>query len=172
MKIGFLFLVLMLFLAMGSAKGSYWFQVTNVTPIILEPNRETNFTVSVKGLGSEGAYVELVFKNVSQGLSIACPKMIKYVLPTGITKYNCTLSAGNIASGNYSFVVDVAAAGAPSGKKIVYVLVMRGQETNISKNISTPSSNQMGRNASKSTSGFGLLAAILAFVLTAGKRWD
>jgi len=51
-------------------------------------------------------------------------QMIKYVFPAGITRYNCTLRAKDIAPGNYSFVVDVAAMGSPSGKKIAYVDVL------------------------------------------------
>ncbi len=119
-------LVLFLLLA-GQASGSFWFKVIDVSPISLTPNSEANFTVAVKGLGSQGAYVQLVFKNMSQGLEFSCPKMIKYVLPTGITKYNCTIKAGNIAPGNYSFVVDVAAIGSPSGKKTAYVEVLAAE---------------------------------------------
>jgi hypothetical protein len=117
-------LLMLLLLLTGHACGSYWFKVIDVSPISLTPNSETNFTVAVKGLGSSGAYVELVFKNMSEGLSVACPKMIKYVFPAGVTRYNCTLKAGDIAPGNYSFVVDVAAMGSPSGRKTAYVDVL------------------------------------------------
>lgn len=128
MKTVFSILLLVLFLLLtGQASGSFWFQVIDVSPISLTPNSEANFTVAVKGLGSQGAYVQLVFKNMSQGLDISCPKMIKYVLPTGITKYNCTIKAGNMAPGNYSFVVDVAAIGSPSGKKTAYVEVLAAE---------------------------------------------
>lgn len=125
MKTVFSISILMLLLLLtGHACGSYWFKVIDVSPISLTPNGETNFTVAVKGLGSNGAYVELVFKNMSEGLSVACPKMTKYVFPAGTTLYNCTLKAGDIAPGNYSFVVDVAATGSPSGKRTAYVDVL------------------------------------------------
>lgn len=130
MKTVFPVMLLMLLLLLSSqASGSFWFQVVDVSPINLPPNSEANFTIAVKGLGSNGAYVELVFKNMTQGLEVSCPKMIKYVFPAGVTKYNCTLKSGDIAPGNYSFVVDVAAKGSPSGKKTAYVEVlgMNGQ---------------------------------------------
>ena len=115
---------MLLLLLTGQAVGSYWFQVIHVSPISLAPNGAANFTVDVKGLGSHGAYVQLVFKNMTEGLKVSCPKMIKYVFPAGVTEYNCTMKAGDIAPGNYSYVVDVAATGSPSGKKTGYVEVV------------------------------------------------
>lgn len=126
MKIVFqisILLFLLILLLAGQANASYWFKVIDISPISLAPGSETNFTVSVKGLGSQGAYVELVFRNENQGLDISCEKKIKYVLPTGITKYNCTVKAMDVAPGNYSFVADVSARGAPSGNKTGYVEV-------------------------------------------------
>jgi len=117
-------LFMLLLLLSGQASGSYWFQVIDVSPINLPPYSEANFTIAVKGLGSNGAYVELVFKNMTKGLDVSCPKMIKYVFPAGVTMYNCTLKSGDVNPGNYSFVVDVAAKGSPSGKKTAYVEVL------------------------------------------------
>jgi hypothetical protein len=119
-----LLLISFLLLLAGQAGASYWFQVINVTPIEMTPSSEANFTVSVKGLGSERAYVELVFKNKTEGLDFTCPKMIKNVYPTGVTKYNCTVKAADVSPGNYSFVVDVAAKGSPSGKKTAFINVV------------------------------------------------
>jgi hypothetical protein len=107
---------------------SFWFQVNDITPIVTTPNTEANFTVSVKGLGSERAYVELVFKNISDGLEFTCPKMIKNVYPAGVTKYNCSVKVGDLPAGNYSFVVDVAAHSSPSGKKTAFVNVVTSAE--------------------------------------------
>ncbi len=121
--LSFLLLLMLLSLA-GPAGGSHWFQVIDISPIQLAAHEEANFSVQVKGLGSQGAYVELVFRNESQGLNVSCPRLIKYVFPAGVTKYNCTVRAGDLAPGNYSFVVDVAAAGSPSGKRTAYVEVL------------------------------------------------
>ena len=117
-------LILLLLLLAGQANASFWFKVIEVTPIVMTPNSEANFTVSVKGLGSERAYVELVFKNKTEGIDFFCPKMIKNVYPTGVTKYNCTVKAADVPPGNYSFVVDVAATGSPSGKKTAFINVL------------------------------------------------
>ncbi len=117
-------LILLLLFLVGQAGSSFWFQVIDVTPIEMAPGSEANFTVSVKGMGSERAYVELVFKNKSEGFDFSCPKMIKNVFPAGVTKYNCTVRAGDAQPGNYSFVVDVAATGSPSGKKTAFINVL------------------------------------------------
>jgi hypothetical protein len=118
-----LLITLLLFLA-GQAGASFWFQVTNITPIEMTSNSEANFTVSVKGMGSERAYVELVFKNKTDGFDFSCPKMIKNVFPAGVTQYNCSVKAAEVPPGNYSFVVDVAAKGSPSGKKTGFINVL------------------------------------------------
>jgi hypothetical protein len=119
-----LILITLILLLSGQAGASYWFQVINVTPIEMTPSSEANFTVSVKGLGSERAYVELVFNSTTEGLDFSCQKMIKNVYPTGVTKYNCTIKATDVPPGNYSFVVDVAAKGSPSGKKTAFINVL------------------------------------------------
>jgi len=75
MRACFFLLLLAVFLLLpGQANASYWFQVIDITPVEMLPNSEANFTVSVKGLGSDRAYVELVFRNVSEGLTITSPK--------------------------------------------------------------------------------------------------
>jgi hypothetical protein len=117
-------LIFLLLILAGQASGSYWFKVTQISPITMMPNSEANFTVSVKGMGSQGEYVQLRFLNKSQGIDTSCDKLIKYVYPTGTTKYNCSVKSADISQGNYSFVVDVAAKGAPSGKKTAYVNVV------------------------------------------------
>lgn len=121
-------LIALLSLLSGQADASFWFQVREITPIEMMPNSEANFSVSVKGLGSERAYVELVFKNISDGFNFSCPKMIKNVFPAGVTEYNCSVKAGDVPPGNYSFVVDVAAKGAPSGKKTGFINILAADD--------------------------------------------
>ncbi len=125
MRVCFFLLMLAVFLLLpGQANASYWFQVIDITPVEMLPNSEANFTVSVKGLGSDRAYVELVFRNISEGLTITCPKKIQNIFPQGVTNYDCIVAAGDLIPGNYSFVADVVVAGAPSGKKTGYVNII------------------------------------------------
>jgi hypothetical protein len=117
-------IIIILSLLAGQAGASFWFQVTNITPIEMAPNSEANFTVSVKGMGSERAFVELVFKNKTEGFDFSCQHLIKNVYPAGVTQYNCSVKAADVPPGNYSFVVDVAATGSPSGKKTGFINVL------------------------------------------------
>lgn len=122
----FLLLLAVLLLFLGQANASLWFKVIDITPVEMMPNSEANFTVSVKGLGSDRAYVELVFRDVPEGLTINCPRKIQNVFPQGVTNYDCIVAAGDLAPGNYSFVADVVVAGAPSGKMTGYVNIIGG----------------------------------------------
>ena len=177
-----LFLISLLSLISGQADASFWFQVREITPIDMMPNSEANFSVSVKGLGSERAYVELVFKNVTDGFDFSCPKMIKNVFPAGVTQYNCSVKAGDVPPGNYSFVVDVAAKGAPSGRKTGFINIlatddaraMQPQTGSMSSepmqqenNFSHSGGAESEESASKTrnTPGPGAAAAILAMLL-------
>lgn len=118
-------LLLPILLLAGPADASGgWFKVINITPIEMTANTEANFTVSVKGMGGERAYVELVFRNKSEGFDFTCPKMIKNVFPAGVTDYNCSVKAGDVAPGNYTFVVDTAAPGARPGKMTAYINII------------------------------------------------
>lgn len=127
-----LLIPLIFLLLAGQAGASYWFQVTDVSPIRIEPNSDANFTVAVKGLGSEGAYVQVVFRNMSEGLSIASSDKLRYVFPTGTTRFNFTLRAGDITPGNYSFEVGVVAKSSLPGWRKAYVDVVAAEieETN------------------------------------------
>jgi hypothetical protein len=122
-----LLLIAILLLLAGHANASLWFKVIDVTPIEVAPNSEANFTAYVQGLGSERAYVELVFRNMTEGLTISCPKKIRNVFPKGVTEYNCTVMAGDVAPGNYSFVVDAIAASARPGKMTAFINVVEAK---------------------------------------------
>lgn len=178
-------IISILLLLAGQASASYWFKVTDISPITVMPNSEANFTVSVKGLGSQGGYVQLIFLNKSQGIDTSCEKLIKYVFPTGTTKYNCSVKSADISPGNYSFVVDVAARGAPSGKKTAYVNVVatgngaiesRMDQMNASLNqsqsiqeIQEPEENNVNQTAeapvARETPSLGVVPAVLALLL-------
>ncbi len=183
-----LLFLIFLFLA-GQAAASYWFVVTDVTPIRMEPNSDANFTVTVKGLGSQGAYVQVVFRNMSEGLSIASSDRLRYVFPTGKTKFNFTLRAGDISPGNYSFEAGTAAVGSPPGWKKAYVDVVAstvmaaedketteilppGKET-ISQNVSAaPEAEEAPAEAAQGRGmpGPGVALALIALLLAARRR--
>jgi hypothetical protein len=119
----FALVLLLVLMISGLSAASYYFVILNVSPIKLEPDSETNFTVSVKGLGSQGGYVQLVFRNLSQGLSVVRAGGTRYVLSLGNRTYNCTMRAGAIEPGNYSFDVGIYAFGAKSAWKEANVTV-------------------------------------------------
>lgn len=163
-------LTLALLLIAGQAQGSYWFQVVDISPIEMAQGTEANFTVSVRGLGSQGEYVQLVFRNLSDGFSVSCPRMIKYVFPAGVTQYNCTIRAGSVAPGNYSFVVDVAARGSPSGKRTGYIEILepRAEEAPVAQ----PSAEQRALPPSdQAMPSFGAPSASIALLLAARGIW-
>lgn len=170
MKKIFSALPLLALLLAGLASGSYWFKVIDVSPINLTPNSEANFTVAVKGLGSQGGYVQLVFKNMSQGLNISCQKITKYVFPTGVTKFNCTISAGDVAPGNYSFEVASAAKGSRASKMTAYVEIEAVNQS-ITAGSQSPDANAAASPIeTKNVPGPGIAAAFLALLLAARRR--
>jgi hypothetical protein len=170
---------ILLFLALllaGQASGSYWFKVIDVSPINMTPNSEANFTVAVKGLGSQGGYVQLVFRNVSEGLNISCQKITKYVFPTGATKFNCTVAAGDVAPGNRSFEVVSTAMGSRISKMTAYVDIRAANQSTTGGSPSPPGGAAPEANATTSPSqtknvpGPGVAAALLALLLASRKR--
>ncbi|HSD57236.1 MAG TPA: hypothetical protein VLB04_03560 [Methanotrichaceae archaeon] len=183
-------LLFLIFLSLaGQASESYWFEVIDVTPIRMEPNSEANFTVTVRGLGSEGAYVQVIFRNMSEGLSIASSDKLRYVLSGGRTKFNFTLRAGDIAPGNYSFEAGTAATRSPPGWKKAYVDVVAtdvmateveetieilppGKET-ISQNVSAaPEAEEAPAETAQNRGmpGPGVALAVIALLLAARRR--
>jgi hypothetical protein len=114
---------LLILLMCGLASASYWFKVIEVSPISVAPNSDANFTVTVKGLGSDGAYVGLTFRNVSDGLTIVDRDRLRYIFPTGTAKFNVTIRAADMAPGAYSLEVGTAATGSPPGFTKVNVSV-------------------------------------------------
>ncbi len=128
----------------GLTSASYWFQVIDVSPISMESNSDENFTVTVKGLGSEGAYVQVVFRNMSEGLSIASSDRLRYVFPAGTTRFNFTMRAGDIAPGNYSFEVGTVGKSSLPGWKKAYVDVVNGG--NVETDVMLPPGNETAQH--------------------------
>jgi hypothetical protein len=163
-----------LLLLIGVSSASYYFEILNISEVKLAPDSDTNFTVSVKGLGSQGGYVDLVYRNLSTNLTVVKDRKMKYVFPAGIAKFEHTMKAGNVEPGNYSFEVGISAKGSPPNWRTVHAIVEpEGAETCETPQIEKPMvnetmlpiKNQTPEKASKSTPGPGLLASIAALVL-------
>jgi hypothetical protein len=184
-----LLLFLIFLFLLGQASASYWFVVTDVTPIRMEPNSDANFTVTVKGLGSQGAYVQVIFRNMSEGLSIASFDRLRYVFPTGTTEFNFTLHVGDIAPGNYSFEAGTAAKGSPPGWKKAYVDIVATEATATGANetieVTPPGKEAISQNVSaapeaeeapaetaqgRGMPGPGAAFAVMALLLAAKRR--
>ncbi len=186
-----LLLLLILFILAGQASASYWFQITDVSPIAIKPNSDANFTVDVKGLGSEGAYVQVIFRNISEGLSLKSSDKLRYVFPTGTTRFNFTLHAGDIAPGNYSFDAGIAAKSSPPAWRKAYANVvtdkaMNAEEVLLPERESAPQNASLANVSSPESSnasaakpapiqenkspGLGAILAITALLLVAGRK--
>jgi len=168
------FLTILLLVSLSNA--SSFFEILNVSPIKTAPNSETNFTITVKGLGSKGGYVDLVFKNLTTNLSVVQNGGTKYIFSGATNSFNGTIKAGDIASGNYTFAIGLSAKGSPYNWKKAYIII-EPQEANksvISERgkegiIKTlfPTNNTTPSRTAESTPDIGILAAIAAVLITA-----
>ena len=122
-KVLLLILPLLLLLIADNASAAPFFRIIDVSPIHVAPNSDANFTATVKDFGPDGGYVQLIFRNVTSGISVNQTDGYKYVLPTGTRKFNCTVKAGNIAPGNYSFQIGIYAQDAKVNWITAYVVV-------------------------------------------------
>lgn len=149
----FLLLLMLLFLA-GSAEAAAYFLITDVSPIHVAQNSEANFTVTVKGLGPQGEYVQLIFRNLTHGLSITyAGGGYRYVLPTGTRTYNCSIEAGNVAPGNYSFDIGIFAQEAKTNWRRTYVIVEPAGTAPAAPEEVAPRAANVSANASMNISG-------------------
>lgn len=153
-----LLLILLLPFLAGSAEAAAYFLITDVSPIHVAQNSEANFTVTVKGLGPEGEYVQLIFRNLTPGLSITyAGGGYRYVLPTGTRKYNCSIKAGDIAPGNYSFDIGIFAQDSKTNWRRTYVIVepagtAPAAPEEVAPQAASVSTNASMNNASRNTS--------------------
>jgi len=115
-------LILILLIA-DNASAAPFFRIIDISPIHVAPNSEANFTATVKDFGPDGGYVQLIFRNVTPGILVNFTEGYKYVLPTGTRKFNCTVKAGDIAPGNYSFDMGIYAQDAKINWITAYVVV-------------------------------------------------
>jgi hypothetical protein len=169
-------LISMLLLLAGQASANSYFKVIDVSPIKVAQNSEANFTVIIRSAGGSGAFAEPIFKfNTTKGLSAEAPGGLRYIVATGSRIYNCTIKAGDVAPGNYSFQVGVYAQDAPYSWRTAYAIVeasrtVTNTQLNASLNNSvTVQANESGSRANKTgsakTPGPGALIAIAALFI-------
>jgi hypothetical protein len=115
--------VALLSVLMSLAGASTYFKVVDITPVVLQPNSQASFTVKIQNLGTETEAVGLLFRNLTSGLLAANTDRTPYILPVQIRPFNCTMTAEDVAPGNYSFGVGVYALGAIPNWRDSYVLV-------------------------------------------------
>jgi hypothetical protein len=174
--------LLLILLLAGDAGAAAYFRITNVSPIYIAPNSEANFTVNVKSLGPDGEYVSLIFKNLTPGLSIDYAGGLRYVVPTGTRLFNCSMRAGNVAPGNYTFDIGIYAQDAKTNWREAYAIVepsaaMQVQAAPEVSNVSTANATsnmsatpQANRTEAKAAPALGTLASILVLMLLAARR--
>ena len=163
-----------LLLLTGISTASYYYDILNISKVKLVPNSDTEFNVSVKGLGSEGGYVDLIYRNLSTNLTIVKERKMKYVFPAGTTNFEQTMKAGNVEPGNYSFEVGITSKGSPPNWRTAYSVVEPEEaatceapkvEKPMVNETAIPMSNQTPEKVTKDMPGPGLLVSIAALVL-------
>ncbi|MGA9098219.1 MAG: hypothetical protein WB392_04730 [Methanotrichaceae archaeon] len=182
-KVLLLIPLILLLLLVDNASAAAFFRIIDVSPIHVAPNSEANFTATVKGFGPDGGYVQLIFKNETPGISVNYTEGYKYVLPTGTRKFNCTVTTGSIAPGNYSFDMGIYAQDAKINWRTAYVVVEplpfveatpvipSAYSENGSANptnVSTPKANMTAPAPTpQKTPALGISAAIMILLLAA-----
>lgn len=169
-------LISLLLLLAGQADANSYFKVVDISPIKVAPNSEANFTVTLRSAGGSGAFAEPMFDfNFATGLSAEAPGGLRYIVATGNRIYNCTIKAGNISPGNYSFRIGVYAQDAPYSWRAAYAIVESPKEAtkaplNVSfSNSSNDKTNEgeliANKTAPAKIPGPGVLLAIAAAII-------
>ena len=174
-KVALIIIVLTIFFLANLTSASSFFEIMNISPIKMVPNSETNFTVTVKGLGSKGGYVDLLFKNLSANLSVVQNEGTKYIFSGTTNSLNGTIKAGDVAPGNYTFEMGLSAKGSPYNWRKAYIVVEPAEEKKAEldgkkkENIRTlpTANNTTSSNKAKDTLGAGIFIAIAAILITA-----
>lgn len=190
-KVLFLIPILLLLLLADNAGAVGFYRIIDVSPINVGPNSEANFTATVKSYGPDGGYVQLIFRNVTPGISVSYNEGYRYVVATGTRKFNCSVKAGNIAPGNYSFEMGIYAQDAKINWRKAYAIVepdsfvepapaiptapsgKSGNLTNVSAstNVSVPKANvTTPAPAPQKTPALGVPAVIMLMLLVARRR--
>jgi hypothetical protein len=179
-------LISLLLLLIGHASANSYFKVVEVSPIIVAPDSESNFTVTLRSMGGSGAFAEPIF-SLPNGLSAKSPGGLKYIVATGSRVYNCTMLASNITPGNYTFRIGVYAQDAPYSWRTAYAIVISPlKSTNLNFNLSENANKSVqaqpdyiesnASNGNKSspakTPGPGIVLIIVALIIAAKRGRD
>ncbi|TRZ67514.1 MAG: hypothetical protein D4Q77_02910 [Methanothrix sp.] len=162
---------MLLALSAGQVGASVYFKIVEAPTSYVEPDGSTNFTVTIQNLGSKSTYAGLIFRNVPEGIAIVGPRCTKWVDSGTIKVFDCMLriEAKNISSGNYSFEVGTAAAGAPYSWHRVEVIVADSVTEAIPEPSETPVHEENGGEdgAPEETAipGLGALPAAAALLI-------
>ncbi|MCJ7443372.1 MAG: hypothetical protein MUO26_02370 [Methanotrichaceae archaeon] len=162
---------LIILLLIGIASASYYFEIINVSEVKMVHDSDANFTVAVKGLGSEGAYVGLVFRNLSKNITIIKDSKLRYIYPKGTNTFERTMNVADVKPGNYSFEVGVTAKSPPNWRK-AYVIVepevpkiSEGPGKVTVNETKLPASNETPKKASNAAPGPGIFASLAALLV-------
>jgi hypothetical protein len=127
-KVASVIIFLTFLLLVNLTKASSFFEVMNISPIKMVPNSETNFVVTVKDLGSEGGYVDLIFRNLSANISVIQKGGTRYIFSGATNSFNGTIKVGDVALGNYTFGIGLSAKGSPYNWRTAYIDVESAEE--------------------------------------------
>ncbi|MBN1324309.1 MAG: hypothetical protein JW986_10005 [Methanotrichaceae archaeon] len=129
-----IFLSAFLALLVFPADGASFFRVVemDLPAVNISPCSEANFSVIVQNIGSDSEYGKLIFRDFPPGLWIVDGGGTKYVYRGGKERFDLVMGAGQIAPGNYTFDIGVAARGSPSNYRRAFVLVERSVEGSMS----------------------------------------
>jgi hypothetical protein len=169
-----LFLLIVLLLPSLSLASSY-FRIVDVSPIQLYPGTEANFTVTVRGLGSEGQYAKLLFKDLPPGLSVVEAGGMRYIYPAGTRAFVCRMKAEGVTEGNYSLQIGILAKDAPYSWRTAFAVVSPERKLALdlnasgsqsaSQNTSSPAPGGKQEEGCRATPAGGALAAAAALLL-------
>lgn len=172
-RISLLLLIVLLLPSLSIA--SSYFRIIDVSPIQLYPGTEANFTVTVRGLGSEGQYVKLLFRDLPPGLLVVEAGGMRYIYPTGTRAFLCRMKAEGAKEGNYSFQIGIVAKDSPYAWRTAFAAVAPERRLALdlnasgsqsaSQNASSPAPRAKQGDGSRATPAGGALAAAAALLL-------
>lgn len=115
--------LILLMLLVNLSSGTVYFRLSEPSSINVRAGEDANFTVAIKSLGSEGRYVNPIFRNLPDGALASYGGALKWIDPGGRMDFSCHLNTKEVPPGNYSFEIGVSAVGAPANWQRVNLTV-------------------------------------------------